>query len=226
VSRSTGVAPRFVEFPEGRLFVCEFLPDDLNRSGHAVVVVPPFAEEMNRCRRMVAQQARALAAGGHGVVLFDLFGTGDSEGDFAEARWHNWTDSIESIVAWTLRNGYERYSLLALRAGALLAFSAPRGVIERATRTVLWQPCTSGRTYLRQFLRMRVASGMSEAAGGRKETIESLMSRFSAGESLEVGGYELDPQLAACLDAASLDAEVAAAASGLPPGGPPRGEGG
>ena len=46
-----------------------------------VVHVHPFAEEMNKSRRMAALQARALAAEGFAVLQLDLLGCGDSAGD-------------------------------------------------------------------------------------------------------------------------------------------------
>jgi hypothetical protein len=47
--------------------------------------VPPFAEEMNKSRRMIAEVGRRLEGSGVGMLLVDLFGTGDSEGEFAQA---------------------------------------------------------------------------------------------------------------------------------------------
>ena len=52
-----------------------------------VLVLPAFAEEMNRCRAMVALQARAWSAQGVGTLVVDGFGTGDSAGEFADATW-------------------------------------------------------------------------------------------------------------------------------------------
>ena len=46
----------------------------------------PFCEEMNKARRMAALQSRRLAALGYSVLQIDLFGCGDSSGDFADAR--------------------------------------------------------------------------------------------------------------------------------------------
>src|SRR3546814_1526626 len=56
--------------------------------------------EMNRSRRMAALQARALAALGIDVLLLDLFGTGDSAGDFRDARWEIWREDAMAAVAW------------------------------------------------------------------------------------------------------------------------------
>jgi exosortase A-associated hydrolase 2 len=165
------------------------------------VVVPAFAEEMNRSRRMVALQARDLAATGIRTVVFDLFGTGDSEGDFGSARWEIWTDDLASIAAWSRASGARRLDVLAVRLGALLAAETEGGFDS----AVLWQPCTSGKTYLRQFLRLRMAEKLINDAA-QAETVTSLLARLAAGESLEVAGYELAAPLGVAIEARSFDA--------------------
>ena len=62
--------------------------------------LPPFAEEMNHSRRMATLQAHRLAALGIDVLVVDLFGTGDSAGDFADARWETWQEDAKAAVAW------------------------------------------------------------------------------------------------------------------------------
>src|SRR5690606_27532247 len=60
----------------------------------------PFAEEMNKSRRMVALAARAFASAGWAVLQVDLAGCGDSEGDFADADWQTWLDDVSH--AWSV----------------------------------------------------------------------------------------------------------------------------
>ena len=55
-----------------------------------IVYLHPFAEEMNKSRRMAALQSRALASAGFAVRQLDLLGSGDSEGDFGDASWDLW----------------------------------------------------------------------------------------------------------------------------------------
>src|SRR5687768_8838655 len=76
----------FLSAPHGgRRFCLLHMP---SRPARALVVyVHPFAEEMNKSRRMAALQARALAASGHAVLQIDLLGCGDSSGDFGDASW-------------------------------------------------------------------------------------------------------------------------------------------
>jgi exosortase A-associated hydrolase 2 len=170
----------------------------------AVLYVPPFGEEMNKSRRMAAQQARALAARGFGVLLLDLYGCGDSSGDFGDARWGIWKRDLALGHQW-LRQRLERpVSLLGLRLGALLALDYARGAALPVANLMLWQPVQSGATFLNQFLRLRVANDMlsedKEKGGGTKALREALR----AGEALEVAGYELAPAMADAIE--SLDA--------------------
>ncbi|WP_229425321.1 hypothetical protein [Massilia sp. Se16.2.3] len=73
----------FLDTQGGRRFCLYHAP--IGECRGALVYVHPFAEEMNRSRRMAALQARALAARGIGVLQLDLHGCGDSVGDFGDA---------------------------------------------------------------------------------------------------------------------------------------------
>ena len=84
--------PMFLPGPSGRLHVVLHAPAEGAPSG-AVLFVPPFGDEMNRSRRMVAETARAMACIKLEVLLMDPFGTGDSEGDYGQATWSRWCAS-------------------------------------------------------------------------------------------------------------------------------------
>jgi hypothetical protein len=58
--------PLFLDGSAGRLFA-PYQAAAAHPRG-SVIYVPPFAEEMNRSRRMAALQARAFAAMGFGVL--------------------------------------------------------------------------------------------------------------------------------------------------------------
>ncbi len=167
----------------------------------ALVYLHPFAEEMNKSRRMAALQARALADAGYGVLQIDLHGCGDSDGDFGDARWGQWHDDIAAARAWLAARTGRPAGLWGLRLGALLALDhAQRHPIPQL---LLWQPVLKGEAYLTQFLRLLVAAGMLDedapAAGTRE-----LRAVLESGRALEVAGYQLAPELAAAIDA--LDA--------------------
>ena len=88
----------FLDTPDGPRFCMFHAPVGACRG--ALVYVHPFAEEMNRSRRMAALGARALAAQGIGVLLLDLHGCGDSADDFGDATWDGWLRDIAAARAW------------------------------------------------------------------------------------------------------------------------------
>ena len=167
----------------------------------AVVYVHPFAEEMNKARRMAALQSRALARAGHAVLQIDLLGCGDSSGDFADASWSQWADDVALACAWIRRLGTAPLWLWGLRAGCLVAVEAARRM-STPCNFLFWQPAMSGRLVLQQFLRLKVAADM--LAGPSKGVMDSLRARLAANPPVEVAGYVIAPALAAGLEHAVL----------------------
>ncbi len=186
-----------------------------------VVYAHPWAEEMNKSRRMAALQSRALAVAGFTVLQLDLHGCGDSAGDFSDASWAGWIDDLVHACGWLRSHhvaaGAEAAGaplpplwLWGLRAGCLLACDAARRV-DGGCHLLFWQPVVAGKIQLQQFLRLRLASEM--ASGQHKGLVERLRSELVAGRSIDVAGYTLGPALSRGLDAARL-APPAAAATG------------
>jgi len=215
----------FLDTPGGQRFCLYHAPVGACRG--ALVYVHPFAEEMNRSRRMAALGARALAARGIGVLLLDLHGCGDSAGDFGDASWDGWLHDLALGRAWIESRLGRTAGLWGLRVGALLAVAHAQTAAVAPERLLLWQPVTNGSGYLNGFLRLRLA-GELLAGGSDSGGTDALREALAAGESLEIAGYSLNPQLAAGLDAADARAlgprcpitwlEVTSAASrALPP---------
>lgn len=172
----------------------------------AVLYAHPFAEEMNRSRRMAALQARALAAAGFGVLQIDLAGCGDSSGDFGEARWELWKDDLAAGAHWLRQRLDAPFVLWGLRLGALLALDYARSARHPVDAILLWQPVLKGSQHLTQFLRLRLAGALlAEGDGGAHGGTQGLRAALQAGRSLEIAGYELSPQLAAALESLVLE---------------------
>jgi exosortase A-associated hydrolase 2 len=194
------LTPRFIESTNGSLFCLSFLPED--KSSEIVLFLPAFAEELNRCRVMVALQARQLAAIGVGTLLLDYFGTGDSAGDFRDTNWSQWQQDTRVAIAWLNSQGYDNISLWGMRMGALLAAEIADQSPDLFTRLLLWQPVLSGEKYLTQFLRIRLAFLMEQ--GGNQETTQQIRTILRQGNSVEVTGYELSSQLADELESKNM----------------------
>lgn len=158
-----------------------------------MLYVHPFAEEMNKSRRMAALQARAFAVAGWNVLLMDLHGCGDSSGDFGEATWESWQDDVAAGQAWLTARSDGPTWLWGLRVGALVAATAASRS-GRPSSLLLWHPVESGSRFVQQFLRMRV---MNDALGGAGErsTVDGLLALLAARASIEVAGYTVSPDL-------------------------------
>ena len=200
-SPARAIEPFFLPAAQGERF-CIFYPAVGVPRG-AVLYLHPFAEEMNKSRRMAALQSRALAARGFAVLQVDLFGCGDSSGDFGEANWEIWLQDVALGMQWLKQRTGSQVTLWGLRLGALLAFDAARQDDVRPDRFVLWQPVASGEQFLTQFLRLRVASEMI-SAGTAKTGTQQLRAELAAGEMLEIAGYDLAPSLAQAIDRLKL----------------------
>lgn len=194
------VAGQFVSGTKGPIFV--LLRHPVGSSRGCVLVVPALAEEMNKCRRMVTEVAIRLAERGYATLVPDLYGTGDSAGDFADCDWPTWLGDLSVVSRWGGVQGHPVTALLAVRAGCALARSAlEEGVLPAVQRSVLWQPVFDGSRFLGQFLRLRIAASLMD---DRQETLAELKGRFRSGAAIEVAGYGLSSRLAADLERARM----------------------
>jgi exosortase A-associated hydrolase 2 len=186
----------------GRLFCLRIgPPPDVALRG-CVLVIPAFAEEMNKSRRQLALQAHALAASGFHTLMPDLYGTGDSEGDFQDARWETWIEDLVSAAAWLRSHGSERLTLVGLRLGAVLAADLAQRLPRPPEHLILWQPVITGRQHVDQFLRLRVAANVLGTGDGI--TVRGIRESLTSGQSVEVAGYELNAEVVKEIDSRDL----------------------
>ncbi|SFO30014.1 hydrolase 2, exosortase A system-associated [Nitrosospira briensis] len=200
-----GVAPArpfFLNADSGKRFCLYYAPLPGMECRGAFIYVHPFGDEMNKSRRMVAMQARALAAIGFGVLQMDLFGCGDSSGEFGDARWNVWKQDLFVAMNWLVDKVNAPVSLWGLRLGALLALDFARSWENTIDQIVLWQPVINGESFMNQFLRLRLANEMLAAGvdGVKATGTGTMRTQLANGETLEVAGYELAPGLTMVID--------------------------
>ncbi|MHA4871527.1 hydrolase 2, exosortase A system-associated [Duganella sp. PWIR1] len=186
---SLSALPFFLSADEGERFCLYYEPEPGVPPRGAVLYVPPFAEELNKSRRMVALQARAYAQAGFGVLQIDLYGCGDSSGELSTARWDIWLGDLAHAWQWLAKRNLGPRYLWGLRLGALLA-------LDFATRArpdglILWQPALSGRAHLNQFARLQSAARLFAGASAVEQ-------------DTEIAGYLMEPALSAAIN--QLDA--------------------
>lgn len=140
------------------------------------VICPPFAEEDKSARRTLTELCQKLQARGEASLLFSLRGTGDSDGDFADATTQTWRDDVLAACREAARrDSNARLCLLGVRLGASLAALAAQEA--NASRLILIEPLLAGRPYLaamgqRKKLRAMMTSAQGEQAqGGSADTV-------------------------------------------------------
>lgn len=153
---------------------------------------------------MIALLGRALARAGVSAVCLDLYGTGDSDGEFRDATWAGWVQDVRAAAGWVCETLGEHPDVLGIRSGALLALDAITRDADSVRRVILWAPTPSGKTFLTQFLRVQLAAaatfGEAPSIGTRQ-----LWRSLEAGERVEVAGYEISSELAMPLSQLTLE---------------------
>jgi alpha-beta hydrolase superfamily lysophospholipase len=161
----------------GRLYVPAH---GLARGG--VLLCPAFdleAQEVALAYRLLAED---LQERGFAVLHFDYDGTGDSAGGAGDAdRVRAWQGSIVEAAKFLRSSGTGHVYVIGMRLGATLAASvAARCAVDGL---VLWDPCDSGRSYLREQALLRTVhaadQGVAPAteplgASGQVETLGSV----------------------------------------------------
>lgn len=180
--------PFFLQADPGQRFCLYHEPAPDHAPRGAVLYVHPFAEELNRTRRMAALQSRALAAAGYGVLQIDLFGCGDSSGDFGEARLDLWLHDLARAHQWLRARIDGPLLLWGTRLGALLALHYGAGLSRPPDALLWWQPVSNGAAHLQQFRRVNSAARL---LGGDGVQTRATVSH----PACEVAGYQLAPAL-------------------------------
>lgn len=190
------IRPFFLNAEHGQRF-CLFFPAKTEKALGAVIYLHPFAEELNKSRRMAVLQARAMAGAGYDVLQIDLFGCGDSAGDFGDASWQRWRADVLLAYQWLRSQSDAPLILWGLRAGCLLAANAAVDLPETAN-FIFWQPVISGKQHWRQFMRLGSAANM--LAGQAAAITEPV----KPGETAEIAGYTVSATFVEELQAAEL----------------------
>jgi len=196
----------FQPFSSGRLFCLRTSKKD-SRPSKVVLVVPPFAEEMNKSRKMMSLLLAEAVSEDTCGYLFDLYGTGDSDGDFCQATWDIWRANLIDMLEFiSAQKDVEHISIVAIRTGALLVNSvlAEEGAYGSKINALhYWNPVFNAALYISQFLRLKLAANMMRNEGP-KVGVKELRQELQVEGKLEVAGYTLNQALIEGMEGASI----------------------
>ena len=179
-----------------QIFLAHYIPSQsvisANESHRAVIFVPPFAEEMNRSKRMYVLCARLLADSGIHAYCFDYSGTGDSSGEWGEFSYADWIQDIHHVCNHC-STFCDRIGFVALRFGALILSDAIEQFRLNIDRCVFWDPIEAGEGLVRQLIRIKIAAAMSGES--KKLSTKEILEDIQANGFLESGGYHISKTL-------------------------------
>lgn len=175
---------------EARLFAMRFEPEREQRRTMGFVLVHPFAEEKKSAHRTLVCLARCLCGEGFPVLMFDLRGCGDSEGDFMLVRLADWITDLERAVQM-LRQEAEVQSvgMIGLRFGAYLSgyYAAEH---HNVTHYIWIEPVLKPLDYLRRSLRHKLVKELlteGKVVSNREELLQNLDNE----QGIDFDGFEI-----------------------------------
>jgi alpha-beta hydrolase superfamily lysophospholipase len=159
----------------------------------ALLVVSPLASEAVGSRRALVQLVRALSAGGHGALLIDPRGTGESAGEPEDVTFEALCDDLRlGLSELAQRFPAARLHVLAFRYAAAAALAIADD--EAIARLLLIDPCLDPQAALRQDLRHEIARRVMRR-GSAGESRDDLLAQLGRGEPIVVDGQRLSPAL-------------------------------
>ncbi|MFW9873542.1 MAG: serine aminopeptidase domain-containing protein [Candidatus Thorarchaeota archaeon] len=139
-----------------KLYGCIYSPSRKNLKKEEVrkgyIIIHPFAEEKKCSHKILVELARKL----YYVFLFDLYGCGDSEGDFSKGNITRWLTDLDSAQTFFCKE-YKIIStgFIGLRLGGFISliFGSQMNSVDQL---VLLEPILSPQRFFRQLLRKKM----------------------------------------------------------------------
>jgi pimeloyl-ACP methyl ester carboxylesterase len=116
-----------------------------------VLLAPPIGRESRQTRRALRTLAIDLAMDGYVSLRFDHFGTGDSSGSMEDEFDRAWIEGVAQAVTLLRSLGISSVSAVGIRMGATIIGAAASELDLGLSSFVMWDPCESGRSYLREL---------------------------------------------------------------------------
>ena len=139
------------------LFGVVHMPDE--RARGAVVLCPPLGREYICSHSTSTKLAIRLAQLGFVALRFDYRSTGDSfdrTGDGSDCA--GFVKDIGSAVSFVRTMGVARVGIVGMRLGA--SFAARQCSFEPVDALVLWDACSTGRSFLREQWALGLVAGV------------------------------------------------------------------
>jgi exosortase A-associated hydrolase 2 len=190
----------FIHLAARQLFCC--WSSNEQQSDTLTLILPPFGDEMNKCRHLFTQLRQQLFLLKQDLLVLDPYGTGDSAGDLSDTTLQIWTSDYLALLALARQRGYQRVNLVAVRFGYVQLLDLMQHELPLTlNKLLLWQPLQVP-TFLQQLFRLKIAEQMSV---GQKVSQKQLEGEIIAGATLEIAGYPISAPLLQSIQQAPVE---------------------
>ena len=160
----------------------------------SIVFCNPMFEERKSTNRAMTEYATFLCSKGFQVLSFDYSGCGDSSGNFEDFSMNDWLADITAACSFLKnKSANSPLGLFGLRFGGSLALQYTKE-LPPCDFIIAWEAIISGKDYVEQQLRKKLMKEMitfSKNHGTRAALLEQLHN----GESIDLDGYALTPEI-------------------------------
>lgn len=183
----------FIDSCGTKLF-CSVSQPDTNTKSIGVLIAQPFTEECILMHRALYNLNRELNHAGLPVCRFDLYGQGDSEGDFKDANLNTWkVNLIDAYNYFKRKLRLTEVVFCGFRFGATLTMSVANE-FESEDKFILVDPIIKGQQYIDNVLRTNLSYQMV-TYGKVNVTRETLIKQLNDGEYVNIDGYLLNGEM-------------------------------
>ena len=177
---STGRPAAFWFGPENSPLFGTLHTPELQPRG-VVVLCPPLGREYVYTHATFVQLASRLTQFGFAVLRFDYRSTGDSFDRIAgDSDSHGFERDVSTAVEFARTLGADHVGIVGMRLGA--NFASRQHDLDPLDAAVLWDPCSTGKSFLREQRALALFAGVRVAD-------EST-------QSLDLPGFDVSPEMA------------------------------
>jgi len=178
----------FYQGEQGKLFRLIRTPEKIYGQ---ILFVAPLFEEANQTRHIITKVANQAYNLGYRSVVYDHFGTGDSEGDLFQCNLSAWRqDIINQLKAMKQQSSSPVTLSVSLSAGLLLHAD----IINEVDYVHCWQVELNGARFVRQLKRLALAADMENDTAVEQDVINHQGGKQKIDNPKEVtviAGYEI-----------------------------------
>jgi exosortase A-associated hydrolase 2 len=172
---------------EGKLFRLIRTPE--NFSGHVIYLVPLF-EQANQTRHMQTRLALSAYHLGLQSILYDHYGSGDSEGELWQSDLLIWQQDLIQQITELKCSSSKPVFISSLLSSALLLNDKILALIDGL---LLAQPEFNGKRFVQQFKRLSLAGDLLH-----RKSLELIA------DEIDIAGYKMQKKLLDDLSQQSL----------------------